>query len=161
MRLSHKQWGFIDKASLSQHFARIPSQTLSTADTMAATQPFEYTVRIMGNGGTLQGAPLSFMEEASIALFSPNPPPNPTRDLLATLATRHHDEIMGMQDWRCWNCSRHAVSMLHNPMSYLYKPDPEVVDLALPICRNRGACDAEGRQMFAQEIARMQVGGGL
>lgn len=129
---------------------------------MAATQPFEYTVHVMGNGGILQGAPVSFTEEARVALFSPNPPPNLMRDLLATLATRHHDEIMGMQDWRCWKCSRHGVSMLHNPMSYLYKPDsPEVVDLALPICRNRGACDAEGRQMFAQEMARMQVGGGL
>ena len=129
---------------------------------MATTQPFEYTVRVMGSGGTLQGPHLSFTEEARVALLSPNPPPNPTRDLLATVATRHHDEIMAMQDWRCWKCSKHAVSMLHNPMSYLYKPGaPEVVDLALPICRNRGRCDAEGRQMFAQEMARMQVGGGL
>ena len=129
---------------------------------MAATQPFEYTVRVMGGGGTIQGSPLSFTEEARVALFSPNPPPNPTRHLLATLATRHHNEIMGMQDWRCWKCSRHAVSMLHNPMSYLYKSEsPEVIDLALPVCRNGGRCDTEGRRMFAQEMARMQVGGGL
>lgn len=127
------------------------NQVSSPANPM---QPFEYTVRVLGANG-LQDSPLVFHGNAFQELCVTQPPQIESRAFLENLVKEHHDEIMGMRHWGCWKCPKQAVSILHNPMSWLHLAEPKVIDFALPICQNRGRCDSEGRKFVQDEMTMM------
>lgn len=124
---------------------------------MSPMQPFEYIVRVLSANG-LQDSPLVFCGNAFQELCVAKPPQIESKAFLANLVKEHHDEIMGMRHWGCWKCPKQAVSILHNPMSWLHLTERKVIDFALPICQNRGKCDAEGRKFVQNEMALMLQG---
>lgn len=126
----------------------------------ALTKEFTYQVKVVGPGdseeGGLQHPPMEFTEQAPLELCVRNPPEIQGKAFLAKLTAKHHDSIMRMKQWVCWNCPKVAVSFLHNPMSWLNLDPPFVIDFSLPICENRGTCDREGREFIQEEMESIQ-----
>lgn len=126
----------------------------------ALTKEFTYQVKVVGPGdseeGGLQHPPMEFTEQAPLELCVRNPPEIQGKAFLAKLTAKHHASIMRMKQWVCWNCPKVAVSLLHNPMSWLNLDPPFVIDFSLPICENRGTCDREGREFIQEEMESIQ-----
>ncbi|KAF6758920.1 hypothetical protein DFP72DRAFT_1064424 [Ephemerocybe angulata] len=121
-------------------------------------KPIEYEVLVIKGANGMQHPPLVYKEEAYQELCVPSPSAIQSKAFLVYLVQKHHDEIMGMQRWVCWQCPKGAVSISHNPMSYLNVPEPRVVDFALPVCENGGKCDREARAFFQHEMEMAQRG---
>ncbi|KAF5339367.1 hypothetical protein D9611_009766 [Ephemerocybe angulata] len=119
-------------------------------------KPIEYEVLVIKGANGMQHPPLVYKEEAYQELCVPSPSAIQSKAFLVYLVQKHHDEIMGMQRWVCWQCPKGAVSISHNPMSYLNVPEPRVVDFALPVCENGGKCDREARAFFQHEMEMAQ-----
>lgn len=118
------------------------------------TRQISYTVKVISTDMAGSRAPdLVYKELVPASLVCASPPEYETKAVLASLSTKHHEDIMKTRKWKCWNCDRPAVSMLHNPMSYLNRVNnPEIVDISLGVCENRGRCDMKGREFFKAEM---------
>ncbi|PPQ86595.1 hypothetical protein CVT24_007894 [Panaeolus cyanescens] len=122
------------------------------------TRPIRYIVKVLSTdmAGNRAGD-FEFTEPIPAYLVCPSPPEAQTKATLAALSMKYHDEIMRKRIWKCWNCEKNAVSMVHNPMCYLHQlNDPSVVDLSLGICEDRGRCEVEGRRFFKEKMEAMQ-----
>ncbi|KAF9052052.1 hypothetical protein BJ165DRAFT_929981 [Panaeolus papilionaceus] len=123
-----------------------------------STRQISYIVKVISTdmaGG--RHPDFVYQELIPANVVCPSPPEYQSKVILSALPMKHQDAIMQTRSWKCWNCEKPAVSMLHNPMSYLHKVDnPEVVDIAMGICADRGRCDVEGRQYLMEEMELAQ-----
>jgi len=76
--------------------------------------------------------------------------------LMRDLVKTHHKEVLQARAWFCVECNRSATNIIHNPMSYLHLPKPQIIDLATPCCANK-ICEASIQAHFAEMMATMDV----
>lgn len=139
------------------------------------TRPCTYQVIVQGKtAATPQHSPIIIQEQvptdlcmraaASVRTRRPLTASEAARfrEYMTGLLLRHDPDLMAMQAWSCWNCSKKATSITHNPMSYLHEVDdelegPRVVDWCFPVCENRAGCDMLARRVWSEEMAQMGV----
>ncbi|KAJ2917545.1 hypothetical protein MD484_g2843, partial [Candolleomyces efflorescens] len=111
--------------------------------------PLKYIVRVPGE----DHGPVVYDELIPAELCVPNPPKTPSYNYLTELVKKHTLEVMRLKPWKCWNCPKQATSARHNPMAYVNLPEPVVIDWFMPLCRDWGKCDEEGKRFMCEEGA--------
>jgi hypothetical protein len=76
--------------------------------------------------------------------------------LMRDLVKTHHKEVLQARAWSCVECNGSATNIIHNPMSYLHLPKPQIIDLATPCCANK-ICEASIQAHFAEMMATIDV----
>ena len=80
--------------------------------------------------------------------------------LMRDLVKTHTREVLQARSWSCVECNRPATTIIHNPMSYLHLPKPQIIDFAAPCCANK-TCDASIQAHFGEMMAEIGVPNGM
>lgn len=80
--------------------------------------------------------------------------------LMQDLVRKHHREVLQARAWSCVECNRPATTIVHNPMSYLHLPKPQIFNFAIPCCANK-TCDSSIQAHFGEMMAEMGVPKGI
>lgn len=123
------------------------------------TIPIDYMVFCGKTGG--EQYQFKYTVQAPVSLCQPQgngkPPPDPdeTGRFLTSIIERYHDDILHRRSWRCVSCNKPAKELLHQMIPFLSPaPDalpefePNLLDVASPICRSGGACDRLAEKCF-------------
>lgn len=80
--------------------------------------------------------------------------------LMQDLVRQHHRQVLQARTWSCVECHRPATTIVHNPMSYLHLPKPQIFNFAIPCCASK-ACDTSIQAHFGEMMGEMGVPKGM
>lgn len=108
--------------------------------------PIKYIVKVQGQAASDAGDSVFFYDEfAPVEICDATHLTPQVAQFANDLVYKYYQEIMDKKEWKCWNCGKDAVAMLHTPSGRLQdKKQPSVFDWAQPICETGGECETKG-----------------
>ncbi len=152
-------------SSFSRIFFKFQMNNSATSSSSSSSNPnnnrsIEYTIKCSDATGQKEKfvfhqhtAPSSLCRQLDL---SSNQMKMQVSGLMRGLVRIHHNEVLQARAWFCVECNRSATNIIHNPMSYLHLPKPQIIDLATPCCANK-ICEASIQVHFAEMMATMDV----